>query len=94
MSCDMDLSFAFQIKACNVCKPFERCGVHWWCHVSRVHYSLWLTELGLSCGTKCPEPAESGRLLQKGSGCEKGNGLFMKKVFRVNHTLKILRHAQ
>lgn len=44
-------------------------------------------QLSLSCGTQCPEPAESDRLLQKSSDWEKGK-LFIKKVFRVIHTTK------
>lgn len=89
----MDLSISFQIKACNVCKPFERCGVNWWYHVSRVHYSVWLTELGLSCGTvswACRiRQAVTERLrVKKGETC-----LYRKQVFRANHTHKKKKHS-
>lgn len=59
-----------------MCKPLKKHGVHWWYRVSQVHYSLKLTKLNLSCGTKYPEPAESDRLLQEGSGCDKGKVFF------------------
>lgn len=67
-----------------MCKPLKKHGVHWWYRVSQVHYSLKLTKLNLSCGTKYPEPAESDRLLQEGSGCDKGKVFFFFKVFRAN----------